>query len=145
MPQLYLITVCAASSLDQHSNNVSLFNLVEQLNVPPAAPPPPGGLVPLEMHAYFVLSPDELGRTFDVRFAMIASGSGLETFSEIFSHRSVTPRYRTRTLGLPYPPVTGQYELRVDWRPEGHASWKREGLGWPLLIVEATPTPRVTH
>jgi hypothetical protein len=130
--------------VDQQSNNVSLFNLVEQLNVPPGAPPPPGGLVPLEIHAYFALSAEETGRPFEVRFALIAP-SGLETFSEVFSHRAVTPRYRTRTLGLPFPPVMGHYELRVDWRPAGQPGWTREPSGWPVAIVEATPTERVTH
>ena len=145
MPTCYLLAVCVGSSVDQHSNNVSLFNVVEQLNVPPGAPPPPGGLVPLEVHAYFVLSQAEIGAPFEIRFALIAP-SGLETFSEVFSHRSVTPRYRTRTLGLPFPPVAGQYELRLDWRPAGQHGWTREALRWPVAIVEAAPpTERVTH
>ena len=32
MPSCYLLAVCGGSSLDQHSNNVTLFNLVEQIN-----------------------------------------------------------------------------------------------------------------
>lgn len=143
MPRCYLLAVCAGSSLDQQSNNVTLFNLVEQLNVPPGAPPPPGNVIPLEMHAYFVLAPQEIGSQFDVRFAMVAS-SGLETFSEAFSYRSVTPRFRTRTAGLPFPPVVGQYELRVDVR-SGGGSWTRDAAFWPIAIVEATPRPTVTH
>ena len=144
MPRCYLLAVCSGSSLDQYSNNVTLFNVVEQLNVPPGAPPPPGGVVPLEIHAYFQLSQHETNERFDVRFAMIAQ-SGLETFSDVFSHRSVTPRYRTRTIGLPFPPVTGSYELRVDWRAEATESWHREQLAWPITIVEAAQRPPVTH
>lgn len=143
MPKCYLLAVCAGSSLDQQSNNVTLFNLVEQLNVPPGVPPPPGGVIPLEIHAYFIVAPHETQVPFEIRFAMVAA-SGLETFSDIFSHRSVTPRFRTRTAGLPFPPVVGQYELRIDVR-SGGASWAREAVFWPIVIVEASSRPAVTH
>ena len=98
MPQCYLLGISAGSSLDQQSNNVSLFNLVEQVNVPPGAPPPPNNLLPLELHAYFRLAPDELGSTLEMRFALVAD-TGLETLSEVVRHTCATPRYRTRTLG----------------------------------------------
>ena len=144
MPRCYLLTLCSGSALDQQSNNVTLFNLVEQLNVPPGAPPPPGGLVPLEIHAYFALAPEELGEPFEVRYVMEAA-SGIETFSEILSYRSTTPRYRTRTVGLPMPPVTGNYALRVDWRSQGREGWRREAAAWPISIVELVSRPEVTH
>jgi hypothetical protein len=144
MPKCYLLAVCSGSSLDQQSNNVTLFNLVEQLNVPSGAPPPPGGVIPLEIHAYFQLAPGETSESFEVRFAMVAS-TGLETLTDPASHRSVTPRYRTRSVGLPLPPVMGQYELRVDWRMAGAESWQREPLAWPINISEAASRPRVTH
>jgi hypothetical protein len=144
VPKCYLLAVCSGSVLDQHSNNVTLFNLVEQLNVPPAAPPPPNGLIPLEIHAYFKLEPWELSSSFDVRFVMVAV-SGLETFSEVLTHKSATPRYRTRTLGLPIPPVTGEYQLRVDVRATGTEGFTREAIEWPISIVELRPPPAVVH
>lgn len=136
MARCYFLGVASGSSVDQHSNNVTLFNLVEQINVPPGAPPPPQGLVPLEMHAYFELSTIEVGREIEVRFVMVAP-TGLETPTDAFRHRPVTPRYRTRTFGLPFPPVTGQYDLRVDWRYVGEEGWHRDPLRWPVAIVEA--------
>lgn len=145
MPRCYLLVAASGSSLDQLSNNVTLFNLVEQINVPPGAPPPTGGVLPLEIHAYYDLSPHEIGQTFEVRFALVARASGLETFTDAFRHRSMTARFRTRVLGLPFPPVTGQYDLCVDWRPQGNAGWTREALRWPVGIVEAETKPRVTH
>jgi hypothetical protein len=143
VPRCYLLTVSSGSSLDQHSNNVTLFNLVEQLNVPADAPPP-GTVLPLEIHAYFHLSPKEVNEHFELRFAMVAS-TGLETCTDPSAHRSVTPRYRTRTMGLPLPPVTGHYELRVDWREAGTEGWQREPVAWPITIVEASRRPPVTH
>jgi hypothetical protein len=139
-----MLTACGGSSLDQHSNNVTLFNLVEQINIPPDLPPPPKRAIPLEVHAYFLISPRELSQPFEIRFAMVAR-TGLETFSDVFTHKAITPRYRTRTLGLPFPPVTDQYQLRVDWRQAGTEGWQREPVKWPINIVETTPTPTVTH
>lgn len=144
MPRCYLLAVASGSSLDQHSNNVTLFNLVEQLNVPPNAPQPPGGFLPLELHAYFMIAPHELHQTFQVRLAMV-SDTGLESYTESFDFKSATPRFRTRSLGLPVPPVHGMYQLRVDVRAEGTGEWRRDPAAWPLAIVEHTPRPAVTH
>jgi len=144
MPRCYLLLSCSGSSVDQHSNNVTLFNLVEQINVPPGAPPPPRGLVPVEVHAYFNVGHDEYSRDFEVRFVMVAQ-TGLETPTEAFTHRAFTPRFRTRTFGLPFPPVSGQYELRIDVRLSGEEGWHREAIAWPIAIVELSPEPRAVH
>lgn len=144
MPQCYLLGLSAGSSLDQQSNNVTLFNLVEQVNVPPGSPPPPNNLLPLEIHAYFRLSAEEVGSSIEMRFALVAP-SGLETLSEVVRHQCSTTRFRTRTFGVPFPPVIGHYELRVDFRLAGTSSWHRDPLAWPLAIVELNPKPRVTH
>jgi hypothetical protein len=144
MPRCYLLGISAGSSLDQQSNNVSLFNLVEQVNVPPGAAPPPNNLLPLEVHAYFSIDAEELGKTLEMRFALVAA-SGLETLSEVVRHSCATPRFRTRTLGLPFPPVVGHYELRVDFRPTGSQHWARDPLAWPISFIEVENKPRVTH
>jgi hypothetical protein len=144
MPKCYLLAVAGGSSLDRYSNNVTLFNLVEQLNFPKDQPPPPGSVLPLEVHAYFELSPEDLNQRFEVRFCLVAS-TGLETVTDGFSHRPNTPRYRTRTMGLPAPPVSGTYALCVDTRLSGTEAWRRDALSWPLLIAESEPRPAVTH
>ncbi len=140
----YLLALASGSSLDQQSNNVTLFNLVEQLNFPPSSQPPPGAVLPIEIHAYFQLQAQEVNQRFDVRFAMVES-SGLETLTEAFQHKSSTPRFRTRTLGLPAPPAPGSYELRVDFKLAGSEQWIRDGVAWPLLVVRSEPRPQVTH
>jgi len=146
VPKCYLLTMCSGSSLDQHSNNVTLFNLVEQINLQPGSQPPPQTLIPVELHAYFRLSPPEVGHEFEIRFALVALDSGLESYSDVFVHRSATPRYRTRTLGLPLPPAPGGYELALDWRLRGSETWDRGPLTWPIMVATAEPPgPRVTH
>ncbi|MEZ4225994.1 MAG: hypothetical protein R3B13_33915 [Polyangiaceae bacterium] len=144
MPRCYLLTLCSGSSLDQQSNNVTLFNLVEQINVPPGAPPPPGGAIPLEVHAYFLVSGEEVGKEFEARVALVGT-TGLETYTDAFKHRPITPRYRIRTYGLPVPPILGSYDVRVDVRYEDGAGWVRDPAAWPLLVVEASESPPLVH
>ena len=144
MPKCYFLTLCGGSSLDQHSNNVTLFNIVEQVNLQPNAEPPPGAYLPLEVHAYFLLGPGELSQPFDVRFALVAP-SGLELLTDSTSHKSSTPRYRTRSLGLPAPAVPGNYQLCVDIRQPGTDTFTREATFWPLVVARLEPRPAVVH
>jgi hypothetical protein len=141
----YLLCVSGGSAFDQQSNNVSLFNLVEQINVPKGAPPPPRGAIPLEVHAYFNIAARELNRELELRFALCAE-SGLETLSDVFRHRVTAPRFRVRTFGVPFPPVLGSYTLRVDLRLAGEDSpWQRQSASWPLALYELETRPRITH
>jgi len=144
MPRCYLLTLASSSSLDQQSNNVSLFNVVEQLNLPRGVEPPPGALLPIEIHAYFLLDPAELNQRFEMRFVLVAS-SGLESSSDAFPHKSATMRYRTRTMGAPVPPIPDNYQLRVDTRPVGSEEWARDPMSWPLVVALAEPRPAITH
>jgi hypothetical protein len=128
-----------------------LFTLVEQINLPPNSPPPPRGLIPVEIHAYFQLPEAQVNRDFELRFVLRAD-NGLETLSDVFRHRISAPRFRVRTLGLPYPPVLGQYTLQVDvrWVGNGQGSreeqhWQRQSAAWPIALYQIDPRPRVTH
>ncbi len=168
----YLLCVTTGSAIDRQSNNVSLFSLVEQINLPANAPPPPRGLLPVEIHAYFQLPGSHVNRDFELRFALRAE-TGLETLSDVFRHRITAPRFRVRTLGLPYPPVMGQYSLQVDARVLGEAAsatttpgfsaatlssslsstaslrdgppWQRQTAAWPIALYQLEPRPRITH
>jgi hypothetical protein len=144
MPKCYFLTLCGGSSLDQHSNNVTLFNIVEQVNLQPNVDPPPGAYLPLEVHAYFLLGPGELSQPFDVRFALVAQ-SGLELLTDSTSHKSTTPRYRTRSLGLPAPAVPGNYQLCVDIRQPGTDTFTRDAASWPVVVARLEPRPAVVH
>lgn len=132
--------------MDQQSNNVSLFNLIEQINVPPGMSVPKGSVIPVEVHAYFELAVEELNRQFELRLVLHAE-TGLETLSEPLRHRSSTSRLRVRIMGLPFPPVAGVYTLQIDFRLLGEdaGSWQRQSMSWPITLVETDPRPRVTH
>jgi hypothetical protein len=129
VPHCYLLCVTTGSAIDRQSNNVSLFSLVEQINLPPNSPPPPRGLLPVEIHAYFQLADSQVNRDFELRFALRAE-TGLETLSDVFRHRITASRFRVRTLGLPYPPVMGQYSLQVDVRVLGEHAAATAGAGF---------------
>ena len=144
MPRCYLLTLASSSSLDQQSNNVSLFNVVEQLNLPRNVEPPPGALIPIEIHAYFLLETGELNQRFEIRFVLVTS-SGLEISTDAFPHKSATMRYRTRTMGTPIPPIADDYQLRVDTRAVGSEHWSRDPLAWPLVVALAEARPAITH
>lgn len=145
MPTCYLLTLTVGSSLDQQTNNVTLFNLVEQVNVSPRAVPTAGSRVPLEVHAYLSLSPGELGREFSMRFALVSSSTGLEIYSEPATHRATAARVRTRSPGLPFPAHLGHYDLCVEFRA-GHADmWERDACRWPISFLEAEERPAITH
>lgn len=144
MPRCYLLTLASSSSLDQQSNNVSLFNVVEQVNLPRGVEPPPGALLPVEIHAYFQLDPSELNQRFELRFTLVAS-TGLETITDAYPHKSSTPRYRTRTMGMPVPPIADSYQLRIETRPVGSEDWARDPMTWPLIVALAEARPAVTH
>ncbi len=144
MPHCYLLSLCAGSSLDQQSNNVTLFNLVEQVNIPEGAAPPIGTKIPLEIHAYLRLDPFEVGKEFEMRFCL-EGATGLETFTDPVKHRGATSRLRTRSLGIPFPPGTGHYNLRVDFRSDEGAAWTRDPISWPISFLSAERKPKVTH
>jgi len=144
MPKCYFLTLCGGSSLDQHSNNVTLFNVVEQVNLQPNVDPPPGAFLPLEVHAYFLLGPGEIAQQFEVRFALVAP-TGLELLTDPTQHKSSTPRYRTRSLGVPAPAIPGNYQLCVDIRQPGTDGFNRDALQWPLVVARMEPRPTVVH
>jgi hypothetical protein len=144
MPKCYLLAIGGGSSVDQQSNNITLFSLIEQLNFPSQALPPPGALLPLEVHAYFRLDAFEVNQKFELRFVLVGE-NGLETPTNVFPHRAGSPRYRTRTFGLPAPPAAGNYELKVEYRRSPDDDWVRDPISWPLLVAHAEPRPAVTH
>jgi hypothetical protein len=144
MPKCYFLTLCGGSSLDQQSNNVTLFNIVEQVNLQPNIEPPPGAYLPLEVHAYFLLGPGEVSQPFELRFVVVAP-SGLELLTDATQHKSSTPRYRTRSFGLPAPIVPGDYQLCVDVRQPGTEGFKRESVSWPLIVARLEARPTTVH
>jgi len=148
MPRCYLLCLCERSLLDATSNNLTLISVVEELRL--SKPPPQQRVIelPLEVHAYWVFSVDELGRPFE--FRLIAKEHGLpdmasepmqvkETVSRRFRARFVDPQIRAETASL---------EFHLQWRWIDETEWRTEQAFWPLEVtmVEAPePAPANAH
>jgi hypothetical protein len=133
MPHCYLLAVAFASALDRDSNNWSLFNLTEQVQLPPDAPPPgPSVGLPLEIHCYWLFSDAELNQDFEWRL-IVGAGGQEARIAAPFPLRSDKRRQRIRTKGLPFL-FEGETIVQVEWCERGTANWKREDALWPLLI-----------
>lgn len=144
VPSCYLITLCSGASLDQHSNNISLFNLVEQIYLPATISSTKRRIIPLEVHAYLRLQTDELNRIFEFRYALV-SQNGLDAYSEPITHQIKTMRYRMRSIGLPMPLVVGEFSLHLEYRLQGDSEFIRDRLAWPLHFKQDEVKPSVTH
>lgn len=133
MPVCYLLTVCQASSLDQTTNNWSLFGLTEavQSRQFPLQ-------LPFEIHVHLKFELDEHETDFEVRLVLI-SPTGETTLSQPLALRSSTPRHRLRVNGLPLIPSPGSYQVRVEWRIRGAANWTISDGFWPLIVEELQP------
>lgn len=132
MPRAYLLAVCSGSSVDRELNNVSLFNLVEQVAVPELQA---GSNLPLELHAYWEAGPGELNAGFECRFVLLRDGEVSGSPSPAIRFQQDAPRVRARLLGLPVP-GSGPHRLGVEWRRlcDGEEPWTRESALWPIAF-----------
>ncbi len=144
MPSCYLIALCSGASLDQHSNNISLFNLVEQINLPVETSTAAHRSIPLEVHSYLRLAPDELNQVFEFRYVLV-SEDGLDAYSEPVTHQIKTARYRMRSVGLPMPVSTGEFTLQLEYRAKGQEDFLRDSLSWPVHFRRDEKPPSITH
>lgn len=146
VPRCYFLSACVGSSVDHRTHNATLFQLVEQVTLPAEAFRP-GTAIPLEVHAYFDLSEADREQGFEMRFCLVGESSGLETYTEPVRHAPTTSRLRTRTMGLPMPPMSDSYALHVEFRVGQRGRWERDPASWPVRIAARTeaPAPRITH
>jgi hypothetical protein len=132
MPRCYLLAVCSGSSLDERTNNFSLFNLVEQVNFRTGATA--DLTLPLEVHVYWSFVPDEFGQAYEARW-VVSTSNEAETIGQAHALHSISPHFRMRMLGLGVPPVAGNCEVRVEWRIAASDGWTRDPAAWPLTLV----------
>ena len=112
MPRCYLLAVCRSSSIDQVSNNLSLFTMIEQLEAARESIPSealsslapevrPSVVFDTELHICWLFTEEELGRPFVIRYVVYESGEEVlagAPYSFCITHASVsTPRPRAWT------------------------------------------------
>jgi len=136
VPDVYLIAVCKGSALDEYTNNWSLFTLTEQIKLTPEKPIPEGVklALPLEVHVYWWLSPEEFGQEFEWRIVFEGS-NGEKVWDQVFTLKPEKRRHRSRIRGIPVL-AQGNLRLKVEWRPKQKQEWVRCSAFWPLVVEE---------
>jgi len=130
MPRVFLVAVCADSAIDQRSNNVSLFNLIEALQI--AELPQ---RIPVEVHVYAEFDEAERGQPHELRFGLEDEHGSVTWRSQIMPVTSDTRRMRIIGQGLNLS-APGSYHLLAEMRPAGEESttWIRASVAWPLEV-----------
>ncbi len=95
--------------------------------------------LPLEVHAYWHLSPEEYGKEYEWRLVFVTEDGSTAT-KETFPLKSDNPRYRVRVHGFPVLRL-GKSMLKVEWRPAGGKTWKRCAAFWPVIVEFSAKKP----
>ena len=125
--------VCGQSITDRELNNISLINVIEQLNV--AGTPPPGTQVQvaLEVVTLWIRSDPDTPVQGRERVTIVSpSGAALHTTeNEIDLSRHERVRQRTKIKGLPVE-MTGRVIFRIELRVQ--EVW-RQVAAIPVRVV----------
>ncbi len=131
MPSCYFLALASDSSLDRDTNNFSLFKLTEEMQITISGTPPQGPVLPIELHAYWMFEPGEIGRSFEFQFLFEKPEAGVK--SEPIPLQSDKKRLRVRNRGLPVLP-NGEFRVRTQWRAVGENEWHLEPQIWPVEV-----------
>ena len=119
--------LCSLSSLDKETNNLSLFNVLEQFNI--AGPrEDERGLLPIacEIDSLWVRLEGKPARGFTRTVVVGPSGETHPTKEMMVDLAGDVDRFRTRLrmVGLPFLGY-GVYWMDVEFRPDGSDKWDR--------------------
>jgi hypothetical protein len=126
MAECYLLALCTSSALDGVTNNWSLYNLIEQVQVEGVP-----AVLPWELHVFLKYGEGEVGAEFELR-VVFSSGSG-EVTSNPVRFRSVSARHRLKLTPIPVPQY-GAQKIQFDLRKVGADQWERNPAFWPLIV-----------
>lgn len=143
MLRCYLLALCTGSSLDRDLNNLTLFNVVEQVTVSADFL---GQVAPIEVHAYFMVEDASANNSeFEMRVIRTPT-DGAEDFGGPLPFSSKDgPRIRVRVQSLRLPTAFGSYTLRLEWRLQGTTEWQAELVRWPLVMIEGVVAQDAAH
>lgn len=130
--------LCAKSSVDKDTNNVSLFSVIEQVTISgPPLPEGATGLVPMEFElvTLWYNSPETGPQRGHARILFRDSSDNTLTTIEFDTDVTSFRRHRTtaRINGLPFR-EPGTYHFQLQLRPEGDTDF-RDILSYPLDIT----------
>jgi hypothetical protein len=137
MAECYLFAVCESSTLDKETNNWSLFNLINGIELKAAAPPQGSEIIlPLELHTHWRFTDAEIGETFYWR--IVSSIADQINASKPYDFQIKTTHHRHRVKGLPIL-LEGSTAIFAEWRIGESQQWVSNPLKWPLRIARVAP------
>lgn len=136
MPKCICLITCQGASLDQATQNWTLFSTVEQVSTPFLGVPHP-----LETITFWHVPDAELNKKFKLRL-VLETENGNQRAAETPELEFVAGarRHRLRILGFPFPATPGHYVAKVEWRSAESATWQKEAAEWRVEI-NAAPMP----
>lgn len=134
--------LCLKSVIDKDTNNITLVEVLEQLNlVVPPLPPQERNILPVEYEivSFFTRETDNQPSQGSVRITLQGpSGNALEEPNQFAIDLSVSERMRHRTRMAGVPLVgPGLYNFLVEYNNETDLTW-RTATKLPLQILIQT-------
>lgn len=122
MPQLEYFLVSESISIDRDRNQVSIFNILEEVTVPKSGP----AFIPqLAALGSWILESEDIGKDFQVKLEIVSPvGENLNTPPDInVNFTGITRRHRVynRILGFPLP-QTGDVVFHLSLNGHHEAS-----------------------
>jgi len=123
---------CSIGILDRVTNNVSLINVIEQMNVP---------TLPVSLPPFYVVAQWQNGtdmvRNATIRIEIIETRSGAST---TISEEKVTLNGRTGHRSFVIVNAlrlesAGEYRVATHWRDDGTTEWHR-AFEYPFRVVD---------
>lgn len=135
MPRIYFVGVCLTSMVDQRTNNMSLINLVEQVQAPSLPT-----TFPFEVHVYAELDEVDRGRPHHVRIVVTDRQGEHVLVAAPTRIESLAARHRLVSQDLLLDRA-GYFLVTAEIAPADVESprWVRFPGGWPLEVTQGPP------
>ena len=139
--------LCLKSVIDSESNNISLIDVLEQLNLVGLPLPSPEDriVVPVQYEMVSLFTRDDDGQPArgEMRLTLFGpSGRALDEPNVVQIDLSVHERLRQRTrlAGLPIA-GPGCYSFHVEYRNEGELPWQRAARVPVFVVIQTGQDP----
>lgn len=131
--------VCSRAVIDRESNNVSLQNIIEQINIRGEPIPDRVVAVQLEVVTLWVRADFDVPSQATTRLTVLSpSGNVLGSFesdTDVSEYERFRSRVKFEGLLMPEP---GRYAFRMELKNKGESEW-HEVATIPLKIVFVSP------
>ena len=127
--------VCSSAAIDMDSKNVSIQNVLEQINIPVEPAPDLVINIPYQIVSFWVRSDIEMPARGRSRIALVEPGGSINPIAEMPIELTEVERARQRVYCQGFrAPAPGRYIFRVELLESGQDEW-RLVASIPLRVV----------